>query len=165
MEMVEVGVARVSFRDAVDGAAGSDAIGFHPRDDVVLRPGGAGQHEERDDDAEERGAGAELAHGAADGEENDQNAAGDKAFVMEDVEAFGDDGAGGVGVGDGAERCPGGNGKEEESAEPEDEREPDDGAEQGFHARQGTARGGEGAANQGTSGIGAEPGWRSQASR
>jgi DNA-binding beta-propeller fold protein YncE len=56
---------------------------------------------------------------------------------MQDIEAFRDNGAGGVGVGDGAECCPGGDGEEKKSAKPHDEGEPDDGAEQSLHAQTG----------------------------
>jgi hypothetical protein len=54
--------------------------------------------------------------------------------MMQDVEAFGDDRAGGVSVSDGAECSRGGDGEKEESAEPHDESQPDQGAQQSFHA-------------------------------
>jgi DNA-binding beta-propeller fold protein YncE len=56
---------------------------------------------------------------------------------MQNVDAFRDDGAGGVRIGDGAERCPGGDGEEEKSAQPHDEGEPYDGAEESLHAKTG----------------------------
>jgi len=139
VQTVEVGVARVRCRNAVDGAARGNAILLHAGNDAVLRPGRAGEHEERDDDPERYGAEPEGAEEVADSKQKDDDGGGDESFMMQDVEAFGDDGAGGVRVGDGAERGPGGDGEEEEPAKPNDEGEPDDGAEQSLHARQGTA--------------------------
>jgi hypothetical protein len=137
VEAVEVGVTRIGAGDAVDGSASGDAVLLHVGDDPVLGEGGEAEHDEGDENAHHH-AGAEDARANADDEEEHDEASGEEAFMMEDRETLGDDGAGGVGIGDGAECGPGGDGEEEESAEPDDESEPDEGAEQGFHAKQGT---------------------------
>ena len=111
------------------------------------------EHDEGDDDAHDD-AGTKDARGHANGKEHDDQAPGEEPLMMQNVETFGDDGAGGVSVSDGAEGSRGGDGKEEESAEPHDESQPDQRAQQGFHARQGTACSGLRARNPWTGAIG-----------
>ena len=134
MQAVEVGVTRVGCRDTVDGTSGGDAILLHAGNDAVLGPGRAGEHKQSDDDPQQRRAESERAREVVKSEQQDDDSAGDESFMMQDVEALCDDGAGRMRVGDGAERGPRSDGKEEEPAEPHDECEPNDGAEQGFHA-------------------------------
>jgi len=155
VETVEVRVTRVGLRDAVDGSAGGDAVLLHAGNDRVLGEGGEAEHDEGDDDAHDA-AGPEHARDHADGEEHNDEGSGVETFMVQNVQAFGDDRAGNVGVGDGAECSRGGDGEEEESAEPHDESEPDQGTQQGFHARQGTACGSLGDGNPKAIGIGAQ---------
>lgn len=111
VETIEVGVARIGFGDTVDGAAGSDAIALHARDDAELGPRGAGEHDDGDDDAQRGSTHAEGAEEIAEAEDDDDGGAGNEAFMMQNADTFGDDGAGGVGIGDAAESGPCGDGK------------------------------------------------------
>jgi hypothetical protein len=132
VKTVEVGVVGVGGRDTVDGAADGDAVDLHVGHNPELRECGESHHDDGDDDGRFDAAHIDAA-GAADGEESKDDAARDEAFVVENVEAFGDDGAGDVGVRDSAEGSRGGDNEEEHAAEPDDERQPDDGAYEGFH--------------------------------
>ena len=52
---------------------------------------------------------------------------------MQHAEALGDDGSGGVRVGQGTEGAGGDDGEEHDSAEPEDDEQQNDGADGGLH--------------------------------
>jgi len=134
VEAVEVGVVGLGGGDIVDGAADGDAVPLHVGDDPELGEGGEAHHDDGDGEGHFDAAAIDVA-GAPDDEEDKDNAAGDESFVMEDAEAPGDDGTGGVGVGESREGSRGGHGKKEESAEPEDESQPDDGAYEDLHGR------------------------------
>ena len=132
VEFVEVDAVGIVGRDGVDGSAGSDAVLLHAGNDRELRIRGEREHDERDADG--RGDGAR--HGFERlrcEQENNDDGAGEESFVMEDAQAFGDDGSGGVRVRDGAECAGGDDGKEEDSAEPEDDEEEDDCADGRSH--------------------------------
>ena len=59
---------------------------LHAGNDAVLRPGSAGEHEQYDADSQRCGAEAEGADEVAEGEQQDDDGAGDESFMMQDVE-------------------------------------------------------------------------------
>lgn len=141
MKAIEVRVTGIAGRDAVNGSARRDAILLHLRNDAELRKSCEPEHDDGDENGG-RTALAENSQGPPDGEQENDDRSGRESFIVQHAETFRDDGSGGVGIGDRTERSPGSDGEKEKTAEPDDQSQPDDGAEQGFHARQGTAEGG-----------------------
>ena len=119
MQVIEVSVPWIGPGDAVDRSPGGDAIAFHAGDDAVLRPGGAGDHQHRDDDSDGDRTEAESGQERAQGQHQDDDRTSDESLMVQNVEALCDDGAGGVCVGEGIEGGISCDGEKKQSAQPD----------------------------------------------